>query len=75
MSELKPYKGGHYLWKFVPSRPLAITFGILFLLATFAHAWRIHRTRFWFCIPMAVGGICSSPTLPLGLNALNVNCV
>ncbi|OTB04463.1 hypothetical protein M426DRAFT_73448 [Hypoxylon sp. CI-4A] len=57
MSELKPYKGGYYLWKYVPSRPLAIIFGILFIIATIGHSWRLFRTRLWFCIPMVLGGI------------------
>ncbi|KAI9152330.1 Protein RTM1 [Paramyrothecium foliicola] len=57
MSGPKPYKSGYYLWKFVPNRGLAITTGILFLLASSAHGWRLYRTRLWFCIPMVVGGI------------------
>lgn len=58
MGELKPYKGGYYLWKYVPSLPPAIIFLTLFLAATTFHFWKLHRTKAWFCLPFSIGGLC-----------------
>ncbi|CAG7915536.1 unnamed protein product [Penicillium olsonii] len=57
MPELKPYRGGYYLWKYVPSLPGAIIFLILFFVATVFHFWKIHRTKAWFFLAFAIGGI------------------
>ncbi|KAK3934435.1 RTA1 like protein [Diplogelasinospora grovesii] len=56
MAQLQPYKGGYYLWKYVPSVEAAAIFCVLFLFATAAHSWRVWKTRTWFCIPFAIGG-------------------
>ncbi|KAH7376785.1 RTA1 like protein-domain-containing protein [Plectosphaerella cucumerina] len=56
MAVLEPLKSGYYIWKYLPSVPAAAIFCVLFLVATMAHAWRIWKTRNWFCIAFAVGG-------------------
>ncbi|KAF9873058.1 RTM1 protein [Colletotrichum karsti] len=56
MAVLEPYKHGYYLWKYIPSLPVAVIFCIIFLLTAFAYAYKIWKTRAWFCIPMAIGG-------------------
>uniref|UniRef100_A0A093XCV8 Protein RTM1 n=1 Tax=Talaromyces marneffei PM1 TaxID=1077442 RepID=A0A093XCV8_TALMA len=58
MGDLKPYKGNYYLWYYVPSLPAAIIFLLLFIAATTLHIYRLFKTRTWFCIPFAIGGIC-----------------
>ncbi|KAE8550937.1 hypothetical protein TMatcc_009004 [Talaromyces marneffei ATCC 18224] len=57
MGDLKPYKGNYYLWYYVPSLPAAIIFLLLFIAATTLHIYRLFKTRTWFCIPFAIGGI------------------
>ncbi|MCJ1388816.1 hypothetical protein MMC18_001666 [Xylographa bjoerkii] len=56
MPTLETYHG-IYLWRYVPSLPAAITFAILFGLATTAHGWKMVTTRMWFCLPFVIGGI------------------
>ncbi|KAF2194558.1 RTA1 like protein [Zopfia rhizophila CBS 207.26] len=58
MAQLEPYKGGFYLWNYLPSVPAAVIFILLFLAATAAISWRMYKTRTWFCVPFAVGGFC-----------------
>lgn len=60
MAQLQPYKGGYYLWLYVPSLAAAVIFLLCFLALTAAHCWRLWKTRAWFCIPFAVGGFCKS---------------
>ncbi|KJZ80228.1 hypothetical protein HIM_00078 [Hirsutella minnesotensis 3608] len=57
MAQLRPYHGHYYLWDYIPSKPAAILFTILFALATIFIVWRIVRTRTLFSIAFAVGGI------------------
>ncbi|KIX08772.1 uncharacterized protein Z518_03429 [Rhinocladiella mackenziei CBS 650.93] len=58
MAQLKPLDGKDvYLWKYLPSMPAAIIFVLLFTGVTSAHCWRTVRTRSWFCIAFAVGGL------------------
>ncbi|KAF3184181.1 hypothetical protein EYR41_006785 [Orbilia oligospora] len=57
MVELKPVEGDVYLWKYLPSIPAAALFLVLFAIATGVLCWRLIRTRTWFCIPFAIGGI------------------
>ncbi|OQE92620.1 hypothetical protein PENNAL_c0007G12088 [Penicillium nalgiovense] len=57
MAQLKPYRGGYYLWEYVPSLPAAIIFLILFVAATTFHFWKLHRTRAWFCLAFSLGGL------------------
>lgn len=58
MAELKPYKGGYYLWLYVPSLGAAVSFLLLFSIATVLHIYRMINMRTWFCIPFVIGGIC-----------------
>jgi hypothetical protein len=60
MPELQKYKGAVYLWDYVPSLPLAISFAILFTLLTILHIYKMFRSKLWFCIPFVIGGICAS---------------
>lgn len=65
MTQLKPIDGTTvYLWKYLPSIPLAAIAIILFALTTSAHSYRVFKSRSWFCIPFLIGGLCSSK--PLG---------
>ncbi|KAK1624066.1 RTA1 like protein-domain-containing protein [Colletotrichum phormii] len=50
-----PTKGGAYLWRYVPSKPAAILFLILFLASFLYISRKIWRTRARFCIVFAVG--------------------
>ncbi|CAG7997219.1 unnamed protein product [Penicillium nalgiovense] len=56
MPILETYEGV-YLWHYVPSLPLAITFTALFCLATTAHIWKLHTTKMWSNLPFVLGGI------------------
>lgn len=58
MAVLEPYKGGYYLWKYVPSIAAAVIFILLFLAMTALISWRMFKTKTWFCIPFAIGGFC-----------------
>lgn len=58
MAELQPYKGGYYLWQYVPSSAAAVIFLILFLATTLVHFCKIlWKTRTRFCLVFAVGGL------------------
>ncbi|KAB8257580.1 putative RTA1 domain protein [Aspergillus pseudonomiae] len=57
MGELKPYKHGYYLWLYVPSLGAAVVFLLFFAGATVLHTYRLIKTRTWFYIPFAMGGI------------------
>lgn len=59
MPTLETYEGV-YLWHYVPSLPLAITFTALFCLATTAHIWKLSTTKMWSNLPFVLGGICRS---------------
>ncbi|KXH59277.1 rta1 domain-containing protein [Colletotrichum salicis] len=50
---------GYYLWHYVPSLIAAIVFEVLFVLATLFHAYKIARTKTWFCVVFVIGGIFS----------------
>ena len=63
MPTLETWKGV-YLWNYIPSLPLAITFAILFGLVTTILAWKTFKTRTWFCLPFVIGGICAFKSLP-----------
>ncbi|KAK3346356.1 RTA1 like protein-domain-containing protein [Lasiosphaeria hispida] len=56
-SGLQPYKGGYYLWKYIPSLPAAVIFTLLFLALTALHCWRVYKTRLWLGIWFAIGGL------------------
>ncbi len=55
MAVLEPYRGGYFLWKYLPSVEAAAIFCVLWVLATFAYVWKIWKTRLWFGAPFAVG--------------------
>ncbi|KAJ9151382.1 RTA1 like protein [Pleurostoma richardsiae] len=57
MGQPLPYKGGYYLWHYVPSLPGAIILLVAFIIITGLHTWRMFRTRSWFCIPFWIGSI------------------
>ncbi|KGO70835.1 RTA-like protein [Penicillium expansum] len=57
MAELKPYRGGYYLWKYLPSIPAAVIFLVLFAAATTFHFWKLHRTKAWLCLAFSIGGL------------------
>ncbi|OLN87281.1 Protein RTA1-like protein 5 [Colletotrichum chlorophyti] len=56
MPELQSHNG-YYLWHYVPNLVPAIIFEVLFVLATLYHGWMIAKTKTWFCIVFAIGGI------------------
>lgn len=59
MVQLKPYgDSNYYLWEYLPSRPAAIVFVVLFTLATGYVIWQAIRTRTRFSIPFIIGGFC-----------------
>ncbi|KAF7587061.1 hypothetical protein BBP40_007818 [Aspergillus hancockii] len=57
MAQLEPYRGGYYLWKYLPSIPAAAIFFILFLGMTVFHFWKLWKMRARFCLAFAIGGI------------------
>lgn len=57
MAKLEPYRGDYYLWKYLPSIPAAAIFAALYFIITAAVAWRIWKTRSWFCTVFALGGL------------------
>lgn len=64
MPELKPYRGDYYLWRYIPSTPAAGIFTALFALGTAYIAWRMFKSRAWFCTAFVIGGLRSSRPLP-----------
>ena len=64
MVELKPFKGDYYLWKYLPSIPLAGVFAGIFLILTSLLFHRIFRTRYFSAIPFLIGGSCTSHPSP-----------
>lgn len=57
MPELKPYRGDYYLWRYIPSTPAAGIFTALFALGTAYIAWRMFKSRAWFCTAFVIGGL------------------
>ncbi|KAF2790174.1 RTA1-domain-containing protein [Melanomma pulvis-pyrius CBS 109.77] len=45
------------LYKYSPSVAAAIIFVIVFVVLTSYHAFRLFKTRSWFCIPFLLGGL------------------
>jgi hypothetical protein len=58
MAVLEPYKGGYYLWKYIPSLAAAVIFLLLFIVATVYHSWKLYNTKARFCLAFVIGGIC-----------------
>lgn len=56
MPELQSHNG-YYLWHYVPNLVAAIIFEVLFVLVTLYHGWMIAKTKTWFCIVFAIGGL------------------
>ncbi|CAK7200204.1 hypothetical protein SEUCBS139899_002895 [Sporothrix eucalyptigena] len=48
---------GYPLWHYIPNRPAAVVFMILFIIATVYHGVAMIRHRLWFCIPFVIGGL------------------
>lgn len=61
MSEAAVFKLYHY----DPTVAGAVVFVFLFLATTILHFWQLVRSRCWFLIPLAVGGVCKSKLVPL----------
>ncbi|RAH86192.1 putative RTA1 domain protein [Aspergillus japonicus CBS 114.51] len=57
MAQLEPYKGDYYLWEYVPNLGAAVVFVLIFAVLTVMHVYRLIKTRTWFCLPFAAGGI------------------
>ena len=55
MAELKPLKGGYYVWKYVPSIPISVISLLLWLAIGGALSWRMWKTRTWFCTSLVIG--------------------
>ncbi|KAM0542367.1 hypothetical protein ACHAPJ_012833 [Fusarium lateritium] len=45
-------------YEYLPNKPAALSFVVLFSLTTFAHLVFIFILRAWFFIPFILGGIC-----------------
>ncbi|MCJ1439400.1 hypothetical protein MMC27_008794 [Xylographa pallens] len=56
MPTLETWRGS-YLWHYVPSLPAAVIFAVLFGIITTAHAWKMSKTKTWFCTPFVIGGL------------------
>lgn len=57
MPTLETYRGV-YIWRYVPSLPLSVTFAAIFGIAATAHGWKMYKTQLWFCLPFVLGGFC-----------------
>ncbi|CAH0028110.1 unnamed protein product [Clonostachys rhizophaga] len=57
MAELKPYRGDYYLWLYLPSTVAGAIFTTLFVLSTAFVAWRMIKSRAWFCTVFIIGGL------------------
>ncbi|KAJ5885024.1 hypothetical protein N7495_009534 [Penicillium taxi] len=44
-------------YNYIPSIPAAAVFIAIFIITTITHFWQVTRTRTWFFIPFAIGGI------------------
>jgi hypothetical protein len=65
--------GGYYLWRYLPSVPAAVIFVLLFLGLTGLILWRMFKTRTWFCIPFAIGGICKYSLAEICICGVNMH--
>lgn len=60
--------GDYQLWHgYTPSLVGGAIASALFGILTIFHAWRLLRTKLWFCLPFVVGGLCTFPLRPLPL--------
>ena len=53
-----------YLYTYHPSLAAALIFTILFALTTALHTYQLTKTRAWYLIPIAIGGLCTQPYPP-----------
>lgn len=58
MAELRPYKGVYYLWQYVPKKAAAVIFLLFFLFSTAAVAYRMYKSKTWYCSVFVIGGFC-----------------
>ncbi|MCJ1340931.1 hypothetical protein MMC09_006227 [Bachmanniomyces sp. S44760] len=56
MTQLETYEG-KYLWKYIPSVPVAAVFIVLFFAITSVHCYQLFKSRAWFCISFTLGGL------------------
>lgn len=49
--------GGFKLYHYDPTIPGGVVFVLLFLCTTILHFWQLFRSRCWFMIPLAIGGL------------------
>jgi hypothetical protein len=54
-----------------PSLAAGAIFAALFGLTTFLHLYQLLRTRTWFMIPFAIGGVCMSIFYPYFIQDIN----
>ena len=54
-----------HLYAYTPSLAAAIIFIILFALTTTLHTYQLIKTRAWYLIPIAIGGLCTYLSLSL----------
>ncbi|KAH8888988.1 RTA1-domain-containing protein [Thozetella sp. PMI_491] len=72
MPSLQPLEGtSYYLWFYVPQLWASLLFLVFFTVLSALHAWRMAKTRTWFCIPFLVGGIFELLGYALRANAYN----
>ena len=56
MGELLPLNGGtYYLWKYVPNLAASIIFIVVWLILSALVAWRMFKTKTWFCSAFLIG--------------------
>lgn len=46
------------LYHYDPTVVGAVIFILLFLATTSLHLWQLFKSRCWFLLPLAIGGIC-----------------
>lgn len=46
------------LYHYDPTVAGAVIFVLLFLATTALHFWQLFKSRCWFLLPLAIGGIC-----------------
>lgn len=51
---------GYYLYHYNPSIAGAVIFAILFAILSILHFYRLFRTRTWFMLAFAIGGLCKN---------------
>lgn len=59
MAKLEPYKHGVYLWQYLPSLAASAIFAVIFASVTVVHFIKLKKWRARFCIPYAIGGVCT----------------